>query len=107
MVVVRAVAVVAPRIADMMNLRMILRIWFAHSFGSFFNGALHDLPLLVGDFEMLDLVGIEDVAIHNDRLHSRSTMGLKLPVDALHNAIFGVEGAVLAARTTTFLQCDN
>ena len=107
MVVLWAVAVVAPRITDMVNLRMILRIRFAYSLGTLADGLLHGLPLLIGDFEMLDLVGIEDFAIHNDRLHSSSTMGLERSVDALHNAIFGVEGAVLAARTTTFLLCDN
>lgn len=106
-VVLWAVAVVAPRVADRMNLLVVLRIGLAHFLGSFLHAALHSFPLIFRDFHFFNLVRIEDVAIHNDRLHSRSTMGLERPIDTTDNAFFGVEGAVLAARTTTFLQCDN
>ena len=99
--------VVAPRIADMVNLCMIFRIWLAHFLGSATDGLLHRLPLLLRDFQAFDVVRVPDFAIGNDRFHSRTTMGLKRAVDATHNAVVGVEGAVLATRTTTFSQCDN
>ena len=99
--------VVAPRVADRMNLLVVLRIGLAHFLGSAADGLLHGLPLIFRDFHFFDLVGIEDFAVGNDRLHGGSTMGLKRAVDAAHNAVVGVEGAVLAARTTTFSQCDN
>ena len=106
-VVLWALSVVAPRVADRMNLLVVLRIGLAHFLGSFLHAALHGFPLIFRDFHFFNLVRIEDFAVGNDRLHGGSTMGLKRAVDAAHNAVVGVEGAVLAARTTTFSQCDN
>ena len=107
MVVVRAVAVVAPRIADMVNLRMICGIRLAYLLGTAADGLLHLLPLLIRYFETLDIVRIPYFAIHNDRFHRGSAMRFEWSVDTAHDSFFGVEGAVLAARTTTFLQCDD
>ena len=99
--------VVAPRIADMVNLCMIFRIWLAHFLGTLLYRLLHRLPLLLRDFQAFDVVRVPDFAIGNDRFHRSSTMRFEWSVDAAYNAFFGVEGAVLCARTTTFSECDD
>ena len=91
----------------MVNLRMICGIRLANFLGSFLHAALHGLSLLIRYFETLDIVRIPYFAIHNDRFHRGSAMRFEWSVDTAHDSFFGVEGAVLAARTTTFLQCDD
>ena len=106
-VVLRTGTVVAPRIADMVNLRMIFGIRLAHFLGTLLYRLLHALPLLLRDFETFDVVRVPDFAIGNNRFHRSSTMRLERSVGAAYNAFFGVEGAVLCARTTTFSECDD
>ena len=80
--------VVAPRIADMVNLRMIFGIRLAHFLGTLLYRLLHALPLLLRDFETFDVVRVPDFAIGNNRFHRSSTMRLEWSVDAAYNAFF-------------------
>ena len=91
----------------MVDLGVVFRIWFAYLLGTAADGLLHLLPLLIRYFKTLDIVRIPYFAIHNDRFHRGSAMRFEWSVDTAHDSFFGVEGAVLAARTTTFLQCDD
>ena len=66
-----------PVPADGMDLVVVFRIGLALLAGTFVDGALHRFPLLLGDFELLDLQGIEDVAIDHHGLHGGTAVGLE------------------------------
>ena len=73
-----------PVPTDRMDLLVVFRIGLAFLLGTFVDGALHRFPLLLRDFEFLDLHGIEDVAIDHHRFHGGAAV--RLERYAMHTA---------------------
>lgn len=93
----------SPFTADGVNLGMVFGIEFALADCTFVHGALHRFPLLLGDFEFVDAPDVVDVTICHPRVHGHTAMGLERDSSYTgHLSCLGVEGAVRAARTTTF-----
>ena len=92
-----------PFTADGVNLGMVFGIEFALADCTFMDGFLHCFPLFLGDFEFVDAPDVVDVTICHPRVHGHAAMGLERDSSYTgHFACLGVEGAVRAARTTTF-----
>ena len=94
----------SPLTADLVGIFVILRIEFTLADSAFSDQRLDSIPLRFGYFHFVDAHRIVDVAIDHDRFHRSATMRFEWSVDTTNDAIVFVEGAVLAARTTTFPQ---
>ena len=93
----------SPFTADGMDFGMVFGIEFALADSTLMHGALHGFPLFLGDFEFVDAPDVVDVTICHPRVHRHAAMGLERDSSYTgHFAGLGVEGAVRAARTTTF-----
>ena len=92
-----------PFTTNCVNLGMVFGIELALADCTLVDGALHGFPLFLGDFEFVDAPDIVDVTIRHPRVHGHTAMGLERNTTYTgHFACLGVEGAVRAARTTTF-----
>lgn len=92
-----------PFTTNCVNLGMVFGIELALADCTLVDGFLHGFPLFLGDFEFVDAPDIVDVTICHPRVHGHAAMGLERDSSYTgHFACLGVEGAVRAARTTTF-----
>lgn len=92
-----------PFTTNCVNLGMVFRIELALADCTLVDGFLHRFPLFLGDFEFVDAMDVVDVTICHPRVHGHAAMGLERDSSYTgHFACLGVEGAVRAARTTTF-----
>lgn len=92
-----------PFTTNCVNLGMVFGIELALADCTLVDGFLHRFPLFLGDFEFVDAMDVVDVTICHPRVHGHAAMGLERDSSYTgHFACLGVEGAVRAARTTTF-----